>query len=71
MEYDVQGYPTLKIIRDRGAHTHDYKGPRDANGIAAYLKRQVGPPSEEIVSAEQAQKLIEDTDVVVVSVLFL
>ena len=69
-EFDVQGYPTLKIIRDRGAHIHGYKGPRDADGIVSYMKRQVGPPSEEIISAEQAQKLIEDKDIVIVCYLF-
>ena len=58
------------MIRDRGAHIHAYKGPRDADGIVSYLKRQVGPPSEEIISAEQAHKLIEDTDVVIVCYLF-
>ena len=58
------------MIRDRGAHIHAYKGPRDADGIVSYLKRQVGPPSEEIISAEQAQKLIEDTDIVIVCVTY-
>uniref|UniRef100_A0A0E0K124 protein disulfide-isomerase n=1 Tax=Oryza punctata TaxID=4537 RepID=A0A0E0K124_ORYPU len=50
-KHDVQGYPTIRILRGRGASSHDYAGPRDAAGIVAYLKRQAGPASVEIATS--------------------
>ena len=42
-------------------------GPRDADGIVEYLKKQVGPASVEIKSVEDATNLIGDKGVVIVS----
>ncbi|KVH99627.1 disulfide isomerase [Cynara cardunculus var. scolymus] len=47
-EYDIKGFPTLKIIKNGGKSVEDYKGPRDAEGIVAYLKKQTGPASRKI-----------------------
>ena len=68
-EYEVRGYPTLKIIENKGEIVREYKGPRDANGIVAYLKKQVSPPSEEIKDSEEGHKLVEENDILVVSII--
>ncbi|KAE8731239.1 Protein disulfide-isomerase [Hibiscus syriacus] len=67
-EYDVRGYPTLKILRNGGKKVQEYKGPREADGIVEYLKKQSGPASAEINSAEDATKHIDDKKIVVVGV---
>lgn len=67
-EYDVKGFPTLKIIRKGGASVQDYKGPREADGIVNYLKKQAGPASVEIKSSEEATSLIGDKKVFIVGV---
>lgn len=36
-KYSVSGYPTLKIF-SRGDFVSDYNGPREATGIAKYMK---------------------------------
>lgn len=67
-EYDVKGFPTLKIIRKGGSSVQEYKGPRDADGIVEYLKKQAGPASVEIKSSEEATSLIGDKKVFIVGV---
>ncbi|EEE57183.1 hypothetical protein OsJ_07123 [Oryza sativa Japonica Group] len=69
-EHGVQGYPTIRILRDRGARSHNYAGPRDAAGIVAYLKRQAGPASVEIAASASppAADSIANDGVVVVGV---
>nr|XP_010930670.1 protein disulfide-isomerase [Elaeis guineensis] len=67
-KYEVSGYPTLKILRNQGNNIQEYKGPREAEGIVEYLKKQVGPASAEIKSSEDAVTLIEDKKIVVVGV---
>ncbi|KAJ9703134.1 hypothetical protein PVL29_004771 [Vitis rotundifolia] len=42
----------------RGKSIEEYKGPREADGIVMYLKKQSGPASAEIKSAEDASSLI-------------
>ncbi|KAI3672781.1 hypothetical protein L6452_38881 [Arctium lappa] len=67
-EYDIKGFPTLKMIRDRGKTVQDYKGPRDAEGIVAYLKKQIGPASVEIKSTQDGSALIDGDKIVIVGV---
>ncbi|KAK9162285.1 hypothetical protein Syun_003187 [Stephania yunnanensis] len=67
-EFNVRGYPTLKIIRNGGKDVQDYKGPRDADGIVSHLKKQVGPASAEITSAEDASNLISGNKIYIVGV---
>ncbi|KAI7756934.1 hypothetical protein M8C21_014385 [Ambrosia artemisiifolia] len=67
-EYDIKSFPTLKIIKDGGKTIQDYKGPRDAQGIVAYLKKQVGPASTEIKSTEDASDLINGDKIVIVGI---
>ncbi|THG08331.1 hypothetical protein TEA_011094 [Camellia sinensis var. sinensis] len=67
-EFEIKGFPTLKILRNGGKNIQDYKGPRDAEGIVAYLKKQSGPASGEIKSVEDASALIDGSKIVVVGV---
>lgn len=66
-QYEIQGFPTIKILRDGGKKVQEYNGPRDAAGIVAYLKKQVGPASPEIKSKENAANLIDEKKIFVVS----
>ncbi|XP_058097456.1 protein disulfide-isomerase [Magnolia sinica] len=67
-EYEVKGFPTIKILRNGGKTIQEFKGPRDADGIVEYLKKQAGPASTEIKSSEDAGNLIGDTKVFVVGI---
>lgn len=69
-QFDVKGFPTIKILRNGGKSSQDYNGPREADGIVEYLKKQSGPASVEIKSVEDASNLIVDKKIVVVSALF-
>ncbi|KAM0900145.1 hypothetical protein ACQ4PT_020850 [Festuca glaucescens] len=66
-KYEIQGFPTLKIFRNQGKNIQEYKGPREAEGIVDYLKKQVGPPSKEIKAPEDAAT-IEDGKIHIVGV---
>ncbi|MED6208651.1 disulfide-isomerase [Stylosanthes scabra] len=67
-EFHIQGFPTLKILRSGGLIVQDYKGPRDAHGIVDYLKKQNGPASKEIESANDARDLIGENKVAIVGI---
>ncbi|XP_020251222.1 protein disulfide isomerase-like 1-1, partial [Asparagus officinalis] len=64
-KYEVSGFPTLKIFRDEGKNIQEYKGPRDADGIVEYLKKQVGPASAEVKSSDDVADLINDKKVII------
>lgn len=66
-EFEISGFPTIKILRNGGKTIQDYKGPRDAEGIVAFLKKQSGPASRELKSVEDATALVDDKKIVVVS----
>lgn len=66
-KFDVNGFPTLKILRDGGKQVQGFKTPRQAGEIVAYLKKQLGPASKEIKSVEDAAKLIDENGVITVS----
>uniref|UniRef100_A0A2P2LS74 protein disulfide-isomerase n=1 Tax=Rhizophora mucronata TaxID=61149 RepID=A0A2P2LS74_RHIMU len=67
-EYEIKGFPTLKILRNGGKSVQDYKGPREADGIVEYLKKQRGPASAEIKSADEASTLLGENKVFIVGV---
>ncbi|KAL6515534.1 Thioredoxin-like domain [Orobanche hederae] len=67
-EFEVKGYPMLKILRNGGSVVQEYKGPRDTDGIITYLKKQSGPASSEIKSPEDASSVIDDNKILVVGV---
>lgn len=69
MEYKLQGFPTIKILRDGAKKVQEYNGPREADGIVSYLKKQAGPASNEIKSKEDAATLIDEKKITVVSVV--
>ncbi|KAL3844789.1 hypothetical protein ACJIZ3_002192 [Penstemon smallii] len=66
--FQIQGFPTIKILRNGGKSIQDYNGPREADGIVEYLKKQVGPASAEIRSVEDAASLIDEKNVFIVGV---
>ncbi|KAK8579909.1 hypothetical protein V6N13_143066 [Hibiscus sabdariffa] len=67
-QYEVRGFPTLKILRNGGKNVQEYKGPREADGIVEFLKKQSGPASTEIKSAEDASNFIGDKKIVIVGI---
>lgn len=71
MQYEVQGLPTIKILRNGGKVVQDYKGPREADGIVQYVKKQLGPASVEIKSADDAANVIDDKKIFIVSIFYL
>jgi len=64
-KYSVSGYPTLKIFR-KGQLSGDYDGPREADGIAKYMRGQSGPSARELKSVAEFEKFIADDDLSVV-----
>lgn len=69
-KYEVQGFPTIKILRNGGEKIQDYNGPREADGIVTYLKKQVGPASNEIKTSEDVASFIDDKNIFIVSTLY-
>lgn len=57
----MSGYPTLKIFRQDEV-SQDYNGPREANGIAKYMRAQVGPASKQVRSIEELAKFLDTKD---------
>ncbi|GJZ07741.1 disulfide-isomerase-like protein [Tanacetum coccineum] len=67
-KYEVQGFPTIKIIRNGGEKIQEFNGPREADGIVTYLKKQVGPASVEIKTSEDVKSLIDDKKLFIVGI---
>lgn len=65
-KYGVYSYPTIKIMKNGGSDVRGYGGPREADGIVEYLKRQVGPASLKLESEEAAHSVV-DKGVILVS----
>lgn len=40
-KYEVEGYPTMKVFRS--GTPYEYEGPRKADGIVEYMKKQASP----------------------------
>nr|CAG4642426.1 EOG090X0438 [Evadne anonyx] len=64
-KFSVQGYPTLKIFK-AGEFSADYNGPREASGIAKYMRAQVGPSAKELLSVKTAESFMSKDEVTVV-----
>uniref|UniRef100_A0A1A7YFP9 Protein disulfide-isomerase n=1 Tax=Iconisemion striatum TaxID=60296 RepID=A0A1A7YFP9_9TELE len=64
-KYGVSGYPTLKIFRD-GEESGPYDGPRSADGIVSFLKKQAGPASVVLKAEADFEKFISDHDASVI-----
>ena len=67
-QFDVSGYPTLKIFRH--GKVSEYNGPRDARGIGTYMIKQAEPATIMLASSKDLNFLLkQDTPVVVGSFL--
>nr|GFC03015.1 protein disulfide-isomerase-like [Tanacetum cinerariifolium] len=67
-QFDIKGFPTLKIFKNGGEVVKDYNGPREADGIVEFLRKQVGSASFKIKTPEDASTLIDDKKVFVVGI---
>ncbi|XP_036158904.1 protein disulfide-isomerase A2 isoform X2 [Myotis myotis] len=66
-EFAVTEYPTLMFFRDGNrTNPEEYTGPREAEGIAEWLRRRVGSSTTRLEDEEGAQALIDAHDVVVI-----
>lgn len=63
-KHGVRGYPTLKFYH-KGSMI-DYNGGRQADDIVNWLNKRTGPPAQELKSVEDAKKLMEAENVVIV-----
>ncbi|ORY00427.1 hypothetical protein K493DRAFT_103679 [Basidiobolus meristosporus CBS 931.73] len=61
-EFEVTGYPTLKVFRE--GSPNDYNGPRKADGIVSYMKKQNLPALSEVTL--ESVETFKDSDNVVV-----
>uniref|UniRef100_H3CG96 Protein disulfide-isomerase n=1 Tax=Tetraodon nigroviridis TaxID=99883 RepID=H3CG96_TETNG len=65
--FGVSGYPTLKIFRS-GKDSAPYDGPRSADGIYEYMKRQTGPDSLHLRTDEDLQSFVSNYDASIIGV---
>ncbi|KAG7471533.1 disulfide-isomerase A3-like [Solea senegalensis] len=65
--FGVSGYPTLKIFRS-GKDSAPYDGPRTADGISQYMKKQTGPDSVLLRTHSDLQTFISHYEPSVVGV---
>ncbi|CAH1273285.1 P4HB [Branchiostoma lanceolatum] len=63
-KFEVRGYPTIKFFRN--GKPMDYGGGRQGDQIVTWLEKKTGPPATNLENAEQAEKLKEDNEVLVV-----
>uniref|UniRef100_A0A8C1Y0P1 protein disulfide-isomerase n=1 Tax=Cyprinus carpio TaxID=7962 RepID=A0A8C1Y0P1_CYPCA len=63
--FGVSGYPTLKIFRN-GEEAGSYDGPRTADGIVSYMKKQAGPSSVALLSEADLDSFIDNYEASVV-----
>ncbi|XP_042370289.1 protein disulfide-isomerase A3-like [Plectropomus leopardus] len=66
--FGVSGYPTLKIFRN-GRDSAPYDGPRSADGIYDYMKKQTGPDSALLQTDEDLQTFIKHYDASIVGTI--
>lgn len=63
-EYDVKGYPTLKIFRN--GRRFDYDGPRTASGIIKYMIEQSKPASKLLRTIKEIHNFTVLNDVTII-----
>ncbi len=63
-QYEVQGFPTLKMFRY--GRVSEYKGPRQANGIVDYMHKQSRPPTTPLKSSNEISTYVKYQQPVVV-----
>lgn len=64
-KYSVSGYPTLKIFA-KSDMIGDYNGPREADGIAKYMRSQVGPASKELKGLDCRRAFLDGDEVSII-----
>jgi protein disulfide-isomerase A1 len=65
-KFEIKGFPTIKLFRGAASEPKDYEGERHAEDIVAYLRRQAGPASKSVNTAEELAAFIDSSDVTVV-----
>ncbi|VDP87668.1 unnamed protein product [Echinostoma caproni] len=50
-EFGVTGYPTVKLFKN-GVFHKEYDGPRDTDGIRAFMMKHSQPPSKKLLTME-------------------
>ncbi|XP_028612360.1 protein disulfide-isomerase A2 [Grammomys surdaster] len=66
-EFGVVGYPTLKFFQNGNrTNPEEYTGPKNAEGIAEWLRRRVGPSATHLENEEGVQALMAKWDIVVI-----
>uniref|UniRef100_A0A7N6FBR9 protein disulfide-isomerase n=1 Tax=Anabas testudineus TaxID=64144 RepID=A0A7N6FBR9_ANATE len=68
--FGVSGYPTLKIFR-YGRDSAPYEGPRTAEGIYHYMKKQTGPDSVHLKTEEDLKTFVNNYDASIVGLEYL
>ncbi|KAG9155075.1 hypothetical protein Leryth_011060 [Lithospermum erythrorhizon] len=66
--FQINGFPTLKVLRNGGKIVQEYKGPREADGIIFTLKKLLGPASAEIKSADDVASQFDEKKIFIVGV---
>ncbi|XP_055534818.1 protein disulfide-isomerase A3-like [Wyeomyia smithii] len=67
-KYSVSGYPTLKMFKN-GEVSQEYNGPREANGIAKYMKTMVGPASKDLLTLDAFEAFLKVQETTLVGFL--
>lgn len=65
-KYDIQGFPTIKLFRGT-RQPENYSGFRSVDQLVHWALRKIGPPAETIETAEQAEQLKSDNEVLIVA----
>ncbi|KAK4487587.1 hypothetical protein RD792_005764 [Penstemon davidsonii] len=66
-KYDVQGFPTIYFFVD-GVHK-PYPGQRTKDAIVTWLKRKIGPGLHNVTTIEDAERILEAEDKIVLGFL--
>ncbi|XP_028282159.1 protein disulfide-isomerase A3-like [Parambassis ranga] len=65
--FGVSGYPTLKIFR-YGKDSGPYDGPRTAEGIYQYMRKQTGPDSVHLKTRDDLRSFINNYEASIIGV---
>ncbi|THD21908.1 putative protein disulfide-isomerase ER-60 [Fasciola hepatica] len=60
-EFQVSGYPTVKLFKN-GVFHKDYDGARDTDGIRAFMVKHSQPPSKKLDNVAQLKDLLASDD---------